>query len=148
MNDWPPSWKDKKADYFKDYVKKHILVYYFMLPWYTVHPYSVNSPASTQANPPFASGMGSQSSTSKMGGKGEVIARANSYWFLIACASLCHNLEQLQPGLLRIITSYCFSTSLISPYPVRAGLALESDTVTCSPFHGGRWCISHSFFLH
>lgn len=53
-----------------------------MLSQYTIWPYSVNSPAETKVNTVFTSGIAAAQGT--MGGKGEVIARANSYCFLIA----------------------------------------------------------------
>lgn len=40
-----------------------------MLPQYTTHLYSVNSPSSTQANPVFTSGIGTQQQKAQWEGK-------------------------------------------------------------------------------
>lgn len=117
----------------------------FMPLGYTIHPCSVNSPAGAQANPVFTSGTGSRSSRRRNGRERRGHRQGK---FLQISNSICFLMPQFRAATARSLENHSQSLFFhLSCMSLSCTRQISSDTVTCSPFHGGRWCISQSFFL-
>lgn len=81
-----------------------------------------------------------------MGGRGKVIARAQ-----LISNSICFLMAQFRAATDRSLENHhqlIFFPLFLFLYPVCGRLALQFHTVTCSPFHEGRWCVRQSLLLH